>query len=450
MPTSALAFATTVHVAMVVLRKHRLPAGVFPWVVIPSLLFCASPWLFPSVRALATGLILHLAWFIACEKLTPARPPAADGSHAAVRVSLAGAVWPGRQTGAAISAESSKEFVPVPVLAAIDESPSIRTFRLARPESFAFQAGQFLTVCVQVEGEPHVRCYSISSAPEATGYLEISVKRQGLVSGTLHATVRPGAHLLVKPPAGRFVYPARDDRPVVLVAGGVGITPLASMLRHAVVADPGRPVTLLYSARGSNELAFWDELAWLGSRHPQVRVFGTITEPSAGWTDRVGRIDEALIARCVPDAAHSVFLMCGPLEMIGTLRGVLLARGVPASQVRSEVFRAAAAIGATAPLVLGETGEENTAAPTGPTRLELVKSQRTVDIQGSQTLLDAAESVGAEIPTLCRAGVCGTCRTRLLSGEACCKSDSLDDGDRTAGFVLPCVTWAQSDCALEA
>ena len=147
------------------------------------------------------------------------------------------------------------------MLAVLEESPTIRTFRLARPAPFTFDAGQFLTVRVQVDGQAHVRCYSISSAPEATGYLEISVKRQGLVSGMLHATLRPGSSLLVKPPAGRFTYPAGDDRPVALVAGGVGITPLISMLRHGVAADPGRPITLLYSARGRRELVFWDELS---------------------------------------------------------------------------------------------------------------------------------------------------------------------------------------------
>jgi len=450
--TSVLAFATTVHVAMVVLRKHRIPGGVFPWAIIPSLALCTAPWLFPSITALLTGLVLHLMWFVACEKLIPGGRPAPAEPRDAVRAPVASTMLPHHHTAASPSATGSKEFVPVSVLAVIDESPSIRTFRMSRPESFAFQAGQFLTVRVQVDGQPHVRCYSISSAPEATGYIEMSVKRQGLVSGMLHATVRPGSQLMVKPPAGRFVYPANDDRPVVLVAGGAGITPLASMLRHAVVADPGRPITLLYSARGVDELAFWDELVWLARRHPHVRLVGTSTEPSPGWHDRVGRIDEALIATCVPDAAHSVFLMCGPVDMIRTLRDVLIARGVPESQVRSEAFQAAAAIGATASpaTAASDHGHAPATAPAGPARLVLVKSERSVDVQNGQTLLDAAERVGAAIPSMCRAGVCGTCRTRLIAGDASCTSDALDDRDRRAGYVLPCVTWARGDCTLEA
>lgn len=343
-------------------------------------------------------------------------------------------------------------FVAVSVLAVLDESPTVRTFRLARPASWTFEAGQFLTVRAQVDGRPQVRCYSISSAPESTGYMEISVKRQGLVSGTLHATLRPGMPLLVKPPAGRFTYPAGDDRPIVLVAGGVGITPLISMLRHGVAADPGRPVTLLYSARGSRELAFWGELNGLTTRHPHVRVVGTVTDPDGGWEGRVGRIDRALLTACVPEAAHSVFMMCGPAALIGDIRDALLEMGVPERQVRSELFEAPAAIGARPSLAEAQTGggEREAALAAATARLDLVRSGRAVDVAGSQTLLDAAEEAGADIPTLCRAGVCGTCRTLLLSGSAHCTSDALDERDRTAGYVLPCVTWAAGDCALEA
>lgn len=448
-PTSALAFATTVHLGLVVLRKHRLPAGAFPWVLLPSLFFCVTPWLFPSIPELGAGLALHVAWFLACERLIPratAPGPVGDGSG------RRGGPGPPRRLNAAPEAgQGARNFVPLPVLAVLDESPTVRTFRLARPAPFAFQAGQFLTVQVQTDRQPQVRCYSISSAPEASGYLEISVKRQGVVSGMLHATLRPGSTLLAKPPAGRFTYPAGDDRPIALIAGGIGITPLVSMLRHGVVAEPGRPITLLYSARGRRELVFWDELSALARRHPHVRLVGTVTERDEGWQDRVGRIDGALVANYVPNAAHSVFLMCGPTEMVESTRKALLALGVPEAQIRFEVFKASAAIGAAGPSEADRTGDvAASGALATSTRLDLVRTGRSVEVASSQTLLDAAERGGAGIPTLCRAGVCGTCRTRLLSGTARCTSDALDDRDRGSGFVLPCVTWAESDCALEA
>jgi ferredoxin-NADP reductase len=430
-----------------------MPAGARPWALLPSLLLSASPWLFPDFAPIAAGLVLHLGWFVACETLIPGMKPVEGAPAPPARFSPAGGA---RQRGGGappgVPAPASRDFIPAAVLAVVEETPSIRTFRLARPASFPFTAGQFLTVRVLVDGQPHVRCYSISSSPESPGYLEISVKRQGLVSGTLHATLRPGSQLLVKPPAGRFTYPAGDDRPIVLLGGGVGITPLMSMLRHGVAAEPGRPITLLYSARGQRELAFFDELEWLARRHPHVRVVCTVTEPDSGWQDRVGRIDAPLIANYVPNAAHSVFLMCGPVAMIDGLRSVLQGMGVPDAQIRSEVFQPSAAIGARP--AADEASEDGAGAPAGAMdatrRLALTRSGRTIDVAGDQTLLDAAESAGADIPTLCRAGVCGTCRTRLVSGEARCTSDALDARDRDAGFVLPCVTWAHGDCALEA
>jgi len=441
-PSSALAFVTSIHLGFVVLRKHRLPPGVIPWALLPSLFFCAAPWLFPPMGAVAAGLAIHLAWFVACEKLIPVpaagpRATAGEGGRPAAAPDPA----PRRPMASGVRSEPGG-FTSVPVLVVLDESPSVRTFRLSRPPGFAFEAGQFLTVRAQVDGTPHVRCYSISSAPESTGYIEISVKRQGQVSAFLHATLRPGAQLQVKPPAGRFTYPAGDDRPIVLIAGGVGITPLISMLRHGVVADPGRPITLFYSARSRSELAFLDELEWLSGRHPHVRIVATVTEPGGGWQGHAGRIDAALIADHVTDLGQSVFLMCGPLDMIDAVRSGLLGMGVPEAQVRSEVFQAATAVGAR---------PSPEAAPAASVaRLALSRSGRAVDVAAGQTLLDAAEAAGADIPTLCRAGVCGTCRTRVVSGDVRCTSDALGERDRQAGFVLPCVTWPLGDCVLEA
>jgi ferredoxin-NADP reductase len=432
---------TMVHVALLVLRKHRIAAGVFPWALIPSLALSAAPWVFPTSMQVAAGIFVHVAWFGLCEWLIPrasvAAAPALSQPVRPTAVPPPGAAVPGEPAN---TSGRSRDFIPVSVLAVIDESPSIRTFRLERPSSFAFEAGQFLTLRVQVDGAPHVRCYSISSAPETTGYLEISVKRQGLVSGTLHATLRQGSRVWVKPPAGRFLYPASDDRPLVLVAGGVGITPLLCMARHAVAADPGRPVSLIYSARREEELAFREELAWMASRHPQFRLVTTVTDGEPTWAGHRGRISPALLAHHVPDAAHSIALLCGPGDMVADVRAMLREAGVADPQVRFEIFQATTAIGAAAAVT------EPASAPT----LELSRSRRTVRVASGQTLLDAAEGAGATIPSLCRTGVCGTCRTRLVAGDAQCSSDALDAGDREAGYVLPCVTWARGDCTLEA
>jgi ferredoxin len=141
--------------------------------------------------------------------------------------------------------------------------------------------------------------------------------------------------------------------------------------------------------------------------------------------------------------------------MIQSMQELLGEFDVPAAQIRSEVFQAPVAIGAKpspaepAPAPASEPADEPAASTSMP-RLTLVKSNRTVEVAPEQTLLEAAEQAGASIPCMCRAGVCGACRTRLVSGDAQCTSDALGADDRAAGFVLPCVTWAQGDCELEA
>lgn len=363
-------------------------------------------------------------------------------------VEPARAVAPRRQSG----------FTTTSVLAVFDETDEIRTFRMRRPEGFEFRAGQFLTVRVPVNGKPLARCYSISSSPEARGYLEISVKRQGIVSGALHAVVRPDSLLEVKGPGGAFAYPVGDDRPLVLLAGGVGITPLMSMLRHAVAADPTRPVTLALSVRDAREVPFGEELRLLARRNPQVQVAVAVTRGTPPKGCYAGRIDRRLLEHLVRDRARSLFYLCGPLPMIDSLKAELAALGVPALQVRSEAFEAAVASSRAAsspvPAEASAPASEQPLVPSAPAptlcQLRFARSGRTASGSTGQTLLETAESVGVDIPSSCRAGVCGTCRTRLIDGDVDCDADALDPREREEGWILPCVSWARGPSTVDA
>jgi ferredoxin-NADP reductase len=247
------------------------------------------------------------------------------------------------------------------------------------------------------------------------------------------------------------VYPDGDDRPLVLVGGGVGITPLMSMLRHAVAADPARPVTLLFSARTVAEIPFRDELATLRSRHPQIDLCLRASRDAAAPGIGAGRLDEACLRRHVPEIADSVFMICGPLPMIDAMRTLLQRLGARPDDVRAEAFEAAVAA----------SRERDDLAPVIPIAaathagagftITLAVSKRTLPAGRGQSLLDACEAGGVDsIQSSCRAGMCMTCRTRLVAGEVECSSDSLDAEDRAAGYVLPCVAWPKTDCVLEA
>jgi ferredoxin-NADP reductase len=408
----------------------------------------ALPWVFPSLPGVVLGFGIHAVWYAACEWLIPAPPP------------------PIRRAPDLPAHTPRKNFVQLPIVAVIDETADVKTIRITRPEGFDFEAGQFITVRVRVDGQDYARCYSISSAPDVQGYLEISVKRQGLVSNALHALVRPGATLTVRSPAGAFRYPAGDDRPLLLLAGGIGITPLISMLRHALATEPARPVTLIYSVQTESDFAFLSELESAARRHPRLRLQLAASRGSVRPHVYPGRIDEALLRATAPAAAQSIAYICGPAPMIDGMKALLAKLGVPGGQVRHEVFQQAIAASAGRPrdhqasvvssaAVRAASGHgalsvaRSAAVPSAARRMVCSRSGQEVAVGRGQTLLEAAEDGGIVIDSLCRAGVCGTCRVHVSAGDVDCESDALPADERADGFVLACVTTASSDCTVD-
>ena len=401
---AVLAFVTTLHCVIAVLRQYR-PRERASLAFVPSLLFVVAPWYLPAPLWLAAGVASHVAWFIGCEKL---QPPARSG-------------------------RSNGGFTPVRVIATRNETDEIRTFRFSRPRGFVFRPGQFVMVRVEAGGKPLVRCYSITSSPSEKRFLEISVRRQGLVSRQLHETLVTGDRVEIRGPGGTFTYPD-GMRPIVLIAGGIGITPLLCMLRHAIESQPQRPVTLLLSVRTEADIPYRDELRMLASQHPRFRLAIALTAGTSDPRFLSGRIDGRVVEAVVSNFRASVHMLCGPLPMIDAMKASLESLDVPSSHIHFEKF---------------ETALRAAAAPAEQAWITLRESDRKVRISAGQTILDACESAGAPVPSMCRVGVCGTCRTRLLAGEVAGDFEGLDESDRASGFILPCVAQALGDCALD-
>ena len=411
-PPGLLEVATMVHLVLGMLRAVRGARGARSGLAsIPSFLLAVTPWFFPAPGPILAVLAADAVWYFAVGRLLSAGAPGPAARRATPTTTLR-------------------------VLGVRRETDEIRTFRLERPPGFEFAPGQYLTVVVPVEGKLVSRCYSICSAPDESRHLEISVRKQGLVSAALHASVRSGGAIAARKPAGKFVYPGDSRRPVVLLGGGVGITPLLAMLRHAAAADPGREVTLLLSVRTGAQIPFRAELEELG-RRPGLRVVVTATRGGAMPPVLSGRLDLAFVKREIRDPAACVFCMCGPGEMIDGFKTSLPAMGVPPDQVRAEAFEAA-------------RHGPGAHASGGPFALELTLSGKTVTVPAGATLLEAAEAAGVDIPSSCRAGVCQTCRTKVVAGDVDCPADCRDDADRREGWIYPCVAWPRSNCSLEA
>jgi glycine betaine catabolism B len=219
------------------------------------------------------------------------------------------------------------------VLSVREETPTVRSIRLRRPPDFAFQASQAARLVLQPGAL--ARPFSIASGPERP-HLEFAARRSGSDFKRVFFALRPGDAVEILGPKGRFLL--EEGAPAVLVAGGIGITPMKSMLEHAVDAELSTPITLLYGSRSPGEIAFRGEIDELARCNARIRVVHTVSEPDAGWTGRVGRLGpELLVEAC--EQAGAFYYVAGPPEMVEETLRNLQVLGVARERVKFEIFR---------------------------------------------------------------------------------------------------------------
>ncbi|MBL8626772.1 MAG: ferric reductase-like transmembrane domain-containing protein [Myxococcales bacterium] len=321
-----------------------------------------------------------------------------------------------------------------------DESPDVRTFRLVAPDGgpppFTHRPGQYLTLELTIDGQRVFRSYTIASSPTRAGAIEITVKRQdGGRGGSrhVHATLVEGALVSVRGPHGDFVFDGAGADHVVLIAGGVGITPVMAMLRSLTDrAWPGR-IDLLYGVRTARDVVFAEELAYLEARFPTLHVTRVASSPDVApaWPGARGHIDRAILA-AVPGLATAPIYMCGPAPMMAAVTTALVGLGVPAAAIHTEAFAAGAP-----PLVDAVGGD--------------VAFARSGKRASGLTVLDAAEACGVDLPSECRAGICGQCKTKVVRGEVRMGAVSaLSARERTDGYILACQAHPVSEIVVDA
>lgn len=309
----------------------------------------------------------------------------------------------------------------------VDESPQIRSFYLQANDGFGlprFEPGQHLPIKVLLDGQDaaSIRTYSVSSAP-SDEFLRISVKRDGSVSSHLHDRVRALDLIEARAPQGDFTVDATERRPLVLLAAGVGVTPLLSMLREVVYQGKRisrmRPTWVVQSSRTVEDLAFREEIDALAARAgDKVKVLRVVSQPpleaAAQGYDHAGRIDIALLKSLLPLDDYD-FYLCGPGSFTQALYDGLRKMRIPDDRIHAETF---------GPSTLIRDVEISTPAPPQvpvaeePVKVLFATSGKEARWEpGSGTLLELAEARGLNPEFSCRGGSCGTCKTRLTSGQ---------------------------------
>lgn len=330
------------------------------------------------------------------------------------------------------------------------ETANVRTFRLAPPDGgalpFAFRAGQFLNLSLQIDGKRVGRSYTIASPPTRGGCIELTVKREehGQVSQFLHDMLMTGHTVNISAPTGRFTFDPASAKSVLLIAGGVGITPVMSILRDLTDRCWPGAIDLVFSVRSAADVIFADELRFLAARHRNLNLHITVTRDApADWSGPMGRVTRQLLKELVPDVASRPAFVCGPDSMAAAVRDELLALGVPADRVTLESFTPAAATPA-------EDNVEDVTPGAATATVTFARSDRSAPLPSRKSVLDVAESVGVPIDFQCRSGICGTCRCKLLSGRVTMPvRDALSDEDEAEGYILACQAHSTEDVTID-
>jgi len=359
------------------------------------------------------------------------------------------------------------DFFELKIKSKTTETPDTVTIELDIPDElrdlFTYKQGQHLTFRFNFDGRELRRSYSMSSSP-LENRLAVTVKKVsgGRASTFLHDQAKVGDTLEIAAPDGRFFTELNPDkrRTYYLFAAGSGITPLMSIIKTTLEAEPMSAIFLLYGSRNEESIIFRDELDRLSERYVgQLHVehvisqprkestggglFGVFKKSTTNWQGKIGRITGRIANAFLDDnMAHGpesdcIYFVCGPGDMADSIKASLLGRAIPAKQIHSEYF-----VNAT-----HTPGDIAEGASGGKRVIVHLKGERIeMPVPEGATILDVLVKAKYDPPYSCTAGACSTCMAKLINGKV--KMDAcyaLDDEEVKAGYILTCQSHLETE-----
>lgn len=332
------------------------------------------------------------------------------------------------------------DFYSLKIKEIIRETPQAVSIAFEIPENlkseFSFKAGQYITVKTQIDGKEVRRAYSLCSPPEGESF-KVTVKevKGGTFSVIANNKLKAGDTLEVHPPEGKFVFePSEGAKPHTYAAftAGSGITPVLSILKTALKKEPLSRFVLVYGNRTPDETIFFKELLELQAKFPDRLFIEFVYSRCKEENCHYGRIGKDTVNYVIKNKFKtedfSKFFLCGPEEMINTVKDVLLDNQIEEEKITFELF------------TVSDEGEVQ-ADLKGLTELTVMvdDEETTFRMPQTTTVLEAALDQGLDVPYSCQGGICSSCVARVTEGEATMKKNSvLVDSEIEEGLVLTC------------
>lgn len=340
----------------------------------------------------------------------------------------------------------------------IQETWDVRTycFMAEQPIMFFFKPGQFVTLELEIDGEQIFRSYTISSSPSVPYSFSITVKRVpgGHVSNWLHDNLTEGTVLAVHGPVGQFNSIDYPSDKILLLSGGVGITPVMSMARWVYDTNGEVDVVFVHSARTPGDVIYHRELDMMSSRvsNFHLHLICERLESGQAWHGYRGYLDIAKLQMIAPDFMDREVFCCGPTPYMRAVKRLLEQAGFDMKHYHEESFGAIPEKIEEQAVQDAEIAaeEEEAIDAADMVQVSFSKSGKSVQVAPGETLHAAAAKLGLHIPKACGMGICGTCKVKVNEGSTNMEHNGgITDEDVEAGYVLSCCSVPQSDVVIE-
>lgn len=317
---------------------------------------------------------------------------------------------------------------------------------------YKFKPGQYLTLRSTINGEDIRRSYSICSCP-FDGELRVAIKRVegGLFSTYANHDLKAGDELEVMTPIGNFTtdFSETNEKQYVAIAAGSGITPVMSLIKSAMIAEPKSKFILIYGNRNSASVIFKDEIEDLKDEHMnRLEVHHVLSREDQGTDLLKGRIDAHKVTQFAEkffDVSETdAYFLCGPEEVIRASEEALAKLGVAKEKIHFELFTSSAD---TASKKVESKSSESSSDVLSSVTVILDGDETHMDISTKgKTILDSALDAGADVPFACKGAVCCTCRAKVLEGTAKMEMNyALTDEEVDEGYILTCQSHPTSE-----